>query len=290
VSVVPAGFTITRWKLRKAGFVPVPLAGKRPVANGWQNKASVTAEDIYSWEAAYPSATDTGVLTRITPALDIDILDPDAAEAVEGLAREWFGDDGTFAVRFGRPPKRAVLLRTDVPFNKLLSTFTAPDGASHRVELLGDGQQLVVDGVHPDTRKPYRWHGGEPWQFKRADLPLVTEAGAREFIAEAAKLLEGEFDYKTTASAAASAKDNIKAGRPALEWVKVLSEGADEGVRDHTATQVAGHLLRRYVDPRVVLALLQSWNATSCRPPLPDKDILRIVNSIAGKELKRRGH
>jgi hypothetical protein len=47
-------------------------------------------------------------------------------------------------------------------------------------------------------------------------------------------------------------------------------------------------LLRRYVDPRVTLELIRTWNAMRCRPPLPDQEIEQIVNSIAGKELKRR--
>jgi hypothetical protein len=38
----------------------------------------------------------------------------------------------------------------------------------------------------------------------------------------------------------------------------------------------------------VALELLQLWNAANCAPPLPPKDIERIVNSIAGRELKRR--
>jgi predicted nicotinamide N-methyase len=29
----------------------------------------------------------------------------------------------------------------------------------HRVEVLGEGQQLVVDGVHP-SGVAYAWHGG----------------------------------------------------------------------------------------------------------------------------------
>jgi hypothetical protein len=49
-------------------------------------------------------------------------------------------------------------------------------------------------------------------------------------------------------------------------------------------------LLRRFVDPIVVLELVQCWNATRCRPPLPEADVTRIVDSICGKELRRRGH
>jgi hypothetical protein len=59
-------------------------------------------------------------------------------------------------------------------------------------------------------------------------------------------------------------------------------------VRDCSAAKLAGYLLRRRVDPFIALELLQSWNAARCTPPLQEKDIVRIVDSIAGKELKRR--
>jgi hypothetical protein len=73
------------------------------------------------------------------------------------------------------------------------------------------------------------------------------------------------------------------------EW-RTLIEGVDEGARDSSLAKLAGHLLRHRIDPFVTLGLLQSWNATHCTPPLPAADIERIVNSIAGKELRRRGN
>ena len=73
------------------------------------------------------------------------------------------------------------------------------------------------------------------------------------------------------------------------EW-RALIEGVREGARDCSVTKLAGHLLRHHVDPFIALGLLQSWNATHCTPPLPAADIERIVNSIAGNELRRRGN
>jgi hypothetical protein len=73
------------------------------------------------------------------------------------------------------------------------------------------------------------------------------------------------------------------------EW-RALIEGVSEGARDCSLAKLAGHLLRHHVDPFVTLGLLQSWNVTHCTPPLPAADIERIVNSIAGKELRRRGN
>jgi hypothetical protein len=73
------------------------------------------------------------------------------------------------------------------------------------------------------------------------------------------------------------------------EW-RALIEGVSEGARDCSLAKLAGHLLRHHVNPFVTLGLLQAWNATNCTPPLPAADIERIVNSIAGKELRRRSN
>ena len=75
---------------------------------------------------------------------------------------------------------------------------------------------------------------------------------------------------------------------PTSDWRRIITAGVIEGVRDCTIAKLTGHLLRRRVDPVVALELMQVWNATRCVPPLSEKDVVRIVNSIAGKELRRR--
>ena len=62
-----------------------------------------------------------------------------------------------------------------------------------------------------------------------------------------------------------------------------------EGRRNDALARLAGHLLRRYVDPIVVLHLLGAWNRQCCVPPLPDAEVRRTVDSVAGRELERRG-
>ena len=69
-----------------------------------------------------------------------------------------------------------------------------------------------------------------------------------------------------------------------------MAEGVPEGRRDCTLARVAGYLLRHHIDPVFAAGLVQIFNTTRCLPPLPDEDVERIVNSIAGKELKRRQH
>lgn len=73
------------------------------------------------------------------------------------------------------------------------------------------------------------------------------------------------------------------------DWRRLVLEGAAEGRRNNTVAALAGHLLRRGVDPWVVLGLLLGWNESRCRPPLPSAEVARTVDSVARLEARRRG-
>jgi hypothetical protein len=163
---------MTPYEIRLAmlanGYTPIPLDGKKPTLNNWQN--TVASKDVVGrWGNVGPN---TGMLTATAPVLDIDILDERAAQIVDATARLYLEDKGQILVRIGLPPKRAILLRTDRPFKKIIRKLTAPDGTVHKIEVLGDGQQLAVAGAHPDTGKPYVWQGGRsPANTPRTAVP-----------------------------------------------------------------------------------------------------------------------
>ena len=71
-------------------------------------------------------------------------------------------------------------------------------------------------------------------------------------------------------------------------WRRITSEGVRHGKRNDTTASLAGHLLRRGIDPFVVLELLLAWNAARCHPPLSDAEVTKTVDSVAGCELRRR--
>jgi hypothetical protein len=133
-------------------------------------------------------------------------LNHPAAEAAEALARERYENLGYFLVRIGLPPKRAILFHTTEPFKKLSVTLIAPNGKDEKIEFLGDGQQLACFGIHPDTREPYRWHGGEPGQIAREDLPHIREEEARTLLEDIAELLIREHGYERKTEAKAIAR------------------------------------------------------------------------------------
>jgi hypothetical protein len=61
-----------------------------------------------------------------------------------------------------------------------------------------------------------------------------------------------------------------------------------DGQRNDHLTKLVGHLLGRDVDALVVAEIARSVNQTRCEPPLPDAEVIDILESIAGRERRRR--
>ena len=214
-----------RLLLYRNGYPPIPVEGKRPIQKAWETKTETNAGEIDLWNKVYPTARNTGVLTRLMPTIDIDIKMQEAAEAVERLVAEKFEERGYVLVRIGEPPKRAIPFRTESPFSKITANLTAPSGATEKIELLCDGQQVVCFGVHPGTGKPYSWHGGEPGQIAWSELPYISADEAQSLIDEAANLLVAQFGYELQVSRPKQqrkANGHDEGGSPA-DWAWLLN-------------------------------------------------------------------
>ena len=201
--------TEVRLKLRAADFDPIPVNGKRPLFAGWQKMIGVAEHEIERWARACPADENTGVLTARTPTFDIDILDPDAAQAVEDLVRELLEERGEILTRCGRWPKRAIPFRTDTPFAKIQVLFAGEK--AEKLEFLGDGQQFVAHGVHPDTHEPYAWSGGELSDVARGDLPYIHEEEAIELVQKSTEILSERFGYQITSKSKRKAEAEAEA-------------------------------------------------------------------------------
>jgi hypothetical protein len=192
--------TDLRLRLRANGYRPVPVsgpdmrvgsAGKRPVMNGWQTICATADEaEIRRWATAERRCTNTGLLCGEVAAVDIDIPAPALAEQVEKLAEMMLGP--TPLRRIGRQPKVVRCYRVAAPLRKLATPeLLLPDGTKAQVEVLGAGQQFVAYGIHPDTRQPYGWPQEAPTTVPLADVPVVTEAALRAFVAAAEAMIRG---------------------------------------------------------------------------------------------------
>ena len=280
--------TELRRRLRRAGYDPLPLDGKAPCLKEWQKQIDSNDDTIGLWGTLYPYSTNTGALTKRVPTLDLDILNPAAAEAAEELVRERFEERGCVLTRIGRAPKRAVLFRTDEPFAKIAVNLVAPNGGEERVEFLADGQQVACFGTHPVTKRPYAWHGGEPGQVSREDLPYIREADARQLVDEIVELLVSDYGYQRKAEARSAGtgngKDHAEPGeRERFDW------GKFGGLLDHdNLVSVAMALIAGGLDMAATYNLLRSRveaiNAPDAERKQRRLDELRgIVDSAAGK-------
>jgi hypothetical protein len=123
------------------------------------------------------------------------------------------------------------------------------------IDVRGDGGCVVAPpSVHPSGRR-YAWAAGRgPHERALAPLPV-------HFFAHA------------------GAARPVGHSRP--HWRRLVREGIGKGERNSTIASLTGHLLWRGVDLDVVLELMLAWNRTHCRPPLPDDEVMQVVQSIA---------
>jgi hypothetical protein len=141
----------------------------------------------------YPGR-NVGIVCGNVVAVDIDVLDPDLAHRIDALALARLGEA---PLRIGLWPKRLRVYRPSVLLSKMM---VGVKGAA--VELLGAGQQFAAFGIHPDTRRPYKWPDGDLRNSAIEDLPEITPEAARAFMAEAATLLPHREDAPARARAA----------------------------------------------------------------------------------------
>ena len=176
-------------RLVDSGFPILPIAPGSKAPGQYQGGAwrgyrdwskhcarATKAFELRIWEG-WPDA-GVGVACGHIVALDIDVMDAEAVERIETLAKARLGD--TPAIRIGRAPKRLLVYRADKPFGSI---------KRHPLEILGRGAQFVAYADHPDTGQPYAWPYDSLVDLQLSALPEITEAQARAFLDEACELV-----------------------------------------------------------------------------------------------------
>lgn len=178
VSVIPTGATLSENStIRDDDVGKIP--GKRNSSGTWSG---------YPWLQESCSERDAAIMdlhgasiglkaTRF-PAVDIDILDEPLALALENLALQVLGPA---PVRVGRAPKRLLMYRTEQPMTRRRLI-----AGEHLLEILGQGQQYVISGIHPKTKKPYTWSE----DITQASLTTVTTEQIDAYLGQAKDLLD----------------------------------------------------------------------------------------------------
>lgn len=154
-------------------ILPIPAGRKGPIEPQWQ-KIRADEKQIRKWANGNYKQGNIGFHTKHTPAVDIDITDDEMAALMAEHTEEIIGKTMT---RVGRAPKTLLVYRTDIPFQKRKITFLDTEGHEQAIEVLADGQQFVGIGIHPDTKRPYKWTSGKelnPLSVPADMLPEIT--------------------------------------------------------------------------------------------------------------------
>lgn len=185
VSVIPPGA-----KLVPSSTISQASVGKVPGsrrANGlwggydWR-RHEPAIDDVRQWVF---DGANVGLRATNFPAVDIDTTDPQLAQMVEDAA---LAKLGIAPIRVGRAPKRLLMYRTAEPFTRMRLVITALDGAKHLVEILGEGQQYLVHGMHP-SGKPYTWNT-DPSAVPASMLTTITREQASDLLDHVAALID----------------------------------------------------------------------------------------------------
>ena len=184
------------------------------------------------------------------------VLDIDGDEGQESLKK--------FESTHGPLPKTPLSLtgKGQQFFFKTTATVKNRVRLAPGVDIRTDGGYVIAPpSIHPNGRR-YAWEVS-------ARIDEIAIADAPAWLIE---LATGSGD------GSAITKD----------WSDLTSGEAPVGSRNTTLASLAGHLFRRYVDPKVAYMLLKAWNRSCTQRPLSDSEFDRTVNSIATAEAARR--
>ena len=149
------------------GYDITPLNGKIPVIKGWQNRPE-TALKYAKFGDANIGIVCGGEHNLI--AIDIDVLDTDAAAVMKVITRDLLG---TAPERIGARPKTLFVYRCTTAIKKIKTSVFLIDGRDTAIEVLANGQQFAASGIHPDGFN-YSWPGDNLLDYKPEELPAVT--------------------------------------------------------------------------------------------------------------------
>ena len=132
-----------RWaeQLYQNGYEPLALNSKKPM-RGWR-EFSLPEDEFERAEYIKNHKTkNIGLCTGELVVIDVDEEEPEKIEIINQVRLQCLGPSDF--IRIGRPPRKAYFYRTKTPIRKL---------QIGGVEILGVGQQVVVAGIHPETKK-----------------------------------------------------------------------------------------------------------------------------------------
>jgi integrase len=234
------------------GVIPLWPGAKKPILTRWEpyQRRRPTEQEIRGWWQRWPDA-NIGIVTGLVSGLVV--LDIDSEEGNESLK--------------GRHMPATAAVQTIKGYHYY---WQHPGGSGlgnwvrkmPGCDLRADGGYVVAPpSVHPSGER-YEW---------------MIEMESREALAEAPLWLIEMCGAKHLAVALPEED----------EWYTQALKGAKEGQRNDLAARLAGRYLAMGMSRSETEVFMLAWNKKN-KPPLPEAELIRTINSIARRDHTRR--
>jgi replicative DNA helicase len=147
------------------------------------------------------------------------------------------------------------------------------------IDIRGDGGYAAAPpSVHGSGRQ-YEWEDG--LSIVEID-PAPCDSWMIDYLKEVSRSSSKPAKEKTPNLS--NNPDMAKKSGNSDSYVDILKYGAREGMRNHTATKLIGHLIAKGNDEAVVWELIKQWNAEKNNPSLDEFELRKTFDSIAKLE------
>jgi hypothetical protein len=180
---------------------------KRPLDRSWQLAQS---PQLFVHEGA---PQNTGICIDDLRVIDVDIDDPVFVRDILHVLRPLLPSRPLVRTRAGSA-RMALVYRTAQPRPK--NVINTQFG---KIELLGQGQQLAVHGIHPSGQRWVWKNGWSPAVVAAKDLTLLSEVAEEAIVAA----LHGLGRVRNSAVADLKLNDELTAGLSSAGWFDSLS-------------------------------------------------------------------
>lgn len=250
--------------------------GKQPVAASWQK-----GEKLEALSNVTQATANTGMNCRGFRVIDIDVDDPSTVDQIIESVIAHLAANPLIRRRPGSS-RLALIYRSDEQPGKLSVV-----GTKGKVEILGNGQQLVIDGIHP-SGTPLEWmRGRSPATVPAHELPIASETAILAFLEACATILgmggsvtsPGNFPLRPELIASASLVSDLSGGLESSYWFDLLAPQEKRSIVKACLDAIDN----RQNDPRdqwlQVLFAVGDASARGC----PDAELLALDWSKRGR-------
>ena len=271
-------------KMLENSQLPAPQADDEIIEKAMINKCKIpliawkeyqsrlpTESEVKDWFDKWPSA-NIGIITG--EISNLVVFDLDSEGAVE-YAKNQGGFPKTVKVKTGKGHHLYMQhpgfeIRNSV--NKQLDIDIRADG----------GYVAAPPSIHGSGRQ-YEWEEG-------LSIDEIAPAQCNSWMTDyLISIPEGSIDSKQSKDKPpkpSNTGDKARKQGGEGDYLDIINNGALEGMRNHTATKLAGHLFAKGISSDEAWSMLKMWNSTRNKPPLDENELRRTFDSVIKLEAK----